>query len=270
MGCERYSFSVDGRGGVKVLFRRIALLLGSLHLTLMAALGIWLWSNPRSFGISDASCAVDFAHLAIVGARVPFGSNPLRVISLAIYSLFLLPGFNLLLPMAAFLGLYLWHHARRAKMVPLAAAATPTTSLPIRARIARVYRTAMGSPVFPIGVGLALLFAINVVFIADIELTLRRNKDLQSEENEETQWGFGQILAMLLVFMPLRDIIDMILARRLRRQEEQIRRHELTASWKGAILTKDVDAILRLLKEGADPNVPTEGKDHSIKYTPIY
>jgi hypothetical protein len=103
---------VDGTGGVKALFKRIALLLGSLHLTLMASLGIRLWHNPRSFGISDANCAVDVAHLAIVGAHVPFGSTHLRAISLAMYGLFLLPGLNLLLPMAAFLGLYLWHQGR--------------------------------------------------------------------------------------------------------------------------------------------------------------
>ncbi|KAJ3501163.1 hypothetical protein NMY22_g19020 [Coprinellus aureogranulatus] len=60
----------EGQGGAKVLFRRIALLLGSLHLTLMAALGIWLWSAPQTFGTSsDSACAIQFAQLAILGGQ---------------------------------------------------------------------------------------------------------------------------------------------------------------------------------------------------------
>ncbi|TEB29278.1 ankyrin [Coprinellus micaceus] len=245
----------DGKGGVKVLFRRIALFLGSLHLTLMAGLGIWLWSSPRSFGIADASCAVDSAHLAIVGARVPFGSNALRVVSLAVYSLFILPGFNLLLPMSAFLGLYLWHHARWVKVQSGTSASAAVG--PIRARIARLYRTAVASPVFAVFVGLGFLLVVNIVFVADIELTLRRNQGIQ--ETEEKQWGFGQILAMLLVFLPLRDVVEMILARRLHRQEEQIRKHVQAAAWTKAVLRKDVSSILQLVDEGADPNVSVEG-----------
>jgi hypothetical protein len=65
---------------------------------------------------------------------------------------------------------------------------------------------------------------------------------------------------MLLVFLPLRDVVEMILARRLRRQEEQIRRHELTAAWISAIGAKDATALMELVKRGADPNVTTEGE----------
>jgi hypothetical protein len=129
----------------------------------------------------------------------------------------------------------------------------------IHSLIAKAYRTSINSPAFPIFVGLGLLFTINVVFIADIELTLRLNKRLQGDEEEETRWGFGQILAMLLVFLPLRDVTEMILARRLRRQEQQIKRHEQTAAWGRAILRRDLKEILRLVKEGADPNVSMEG-----------
>jgi hypothetical protein len=51
-------------------------------------------------------------------------------------------------------------------------------------------------------VGLVLLVAINVLFIVDIELTLRRNKGGQNGDNT---WGFGQVLALLLLVIPLRD-----------------------------------------------------------------
>jgi hypothetical protein len=52
-------------------------------------------------------------------------------------------------------------------------------------------------------VGLVSLVAINILFIADIELTLRRNKGDQT--GDEATWGFGQVLALLLLIIPLRD-----------------------------------------------------------------
>ncbi|KAJ3535702.1 hypothetical protein NMY22_g6368 [Coprinellus aureogranulatus] len=247
------------KGGAKVLFRRIALLLGSLHLTLMAALGIWLWSKPATFGVSDSACAVEYGQLAVLGARVPFGSNALRIVSLVLYSLFLLPGLNLLLPMTAFLCLYFWHNRRHDKMtMPVDDASEAASSR--YAKIVRamrgLYSRCMRAQAFPVCVGLGFLFAINVVFIADIEFTLHRNIGLQ--DKEEAQWGFGQILALLLVLLPMRDLVETILARRLRRQELQIKQHELSAAWAGAILRRDLDRIVQLVKEGADPNVKTE------------
>ncbi|KAF6743829.1 hypothetical protein DFP72DRAFT_1019910, partial [Ephemerocybe angulata] len=40
----------DVRAGAKLLVKRFVLLLGSLHLSLMACLGLWLWSNIWTFG----------------------------------------------------------------------------------------------------------------------------------------------------------------------------------------------------------------------------
>jgi hypothetical protein len=51
-------------------------------------------------------------------------------------------------------------------------------------------------------IGLILLVAINILFIVDIELTLRHNK---GDQNGDDQWGFGQVLALLLLIIPLRD-----------------------------------------------------------------
>jgi hypothetical protein len=52
-------------------------------------------------------------------------------------------------------------------------------------------------------VGLMCLCIINILFIADIELTLRRNKGDQAAGDNE--WGFGQVLSLLLLVVPLRD-----------------------------------------------------------------
>ncbi|KAJ3518231.1 hypothetical protein NMY22_g13785 [Coprinellus aureogranulatus] len=242
------------RAATKIIFRRIALFLGSLHLTVMGALGLWLWSSPSTFGNSDpnSSCASEFANLAILGARVPFASNPLRIFSLVIYSLFVLPGFNLLLPMAAFLSVFVWHNSRRSREATLPI----STSGPLprffgrhrMRRLRAIYIRCMQSSILPVCIGLAFLFTVNVILIVDIELTLRRNRSLQA--TGEGEWGFGQVLAVLLLFMPLRDLLEMVLARRQRRQEMQIREHE----WREALHLGDVDKIVSLVRTGVDPN----------------
>jgi hypothetical protein len=52
-------------------------------------------------------------------------------------------------------------------------------------------------------VGLFSLFLVNILFIVDTELTLQRNEAYQG--SGESEWGFGQILALLLLAVPLRD-----------------------------------------------------------------
>ncbi|KIK61321.1 hypothetical protein GYMLUDRAFT_58868 [Collybiopsis luxurians FD-317 M1] len=49
---------------------------------------------------------------------------------------------------------------------------------------------------------IALIF-VNVQFIADIEQTLIRNEGNGS--TEEDKWGFGQVLPLILLILPLRD-----------------------------------------------------------------
>lgn len=102
-------------GGAKILVKRYVLVLGSLHLTLMAALGLWLWLDLQVFGLGNQqrddfrsanTYAVKIATVAIMGQAVPLGSPVLRLFSLAIYSLFLMPGINLIAPMILFLAVY--------------------------------------------------------------------------------------------------------------------------------------------------------------------
>jgi hypothetical protein len=44
---------------------------------------------------------------------------------------------------------------------------------------------------------------INILFIVDIELTLQHNKGNQTDG--DNKWGFGQVLALLLLVVPMRD-----------------------------------------------------------------
>jgi hypothetical protein len=81
------------------------LTLGSIHLSLMATVGIWLWSDPSKFGHPlDPSCD---PMLTVIGVPARFLSKPLRITSLAMYSLVLIPGLNLIPPFAFFLTLHI-------------------------------------------------------------------------------------------------------------------------------------------------------------------
>ena len=236
------------------LFRRVALVLGSLHLTLMSALGLWLWSDPRGFGTADSGCAIDHAHLAIAGARVPFGSHALRVFSLFIYGLFLIPGFNLLLPVTMFLGIYLLHdrfypEAQQAEPSKPQSQSNTSTAIYVWSVVKRI--SSPSSPVFPAFLGLCFLLAVNVIFVVDIELTLRNNKGIQ--QPGEAEWGFGQVLAVLLLFLPLRDLVEMIFRRR------QELTTQVDTEMKRAINEKDFQGISRWAIAGANPGIKGDG-----------
>ncbi|KAJ3528413.1 hypothetical protein NMY22_g9424 [Coprinellus aureogranulatus] len=266
---EKREIDFKARKVARVLFQRVSLVMGSLHLTAMAVLGTWLWSDLRGFGGSEgASCATESAFVAILGHSVPFGSNALRIMSLVIYALFLLPGINLLLPVVLFLSVYFWHHARRAKVREEAdqdaqhgdtshRAATSRLQV-LGRRLKSIYRRAMRSRVLPVYIGLTLLFAVNIVFLVDIELTLRRNEHLQDGQSEGA-WGFGQILAMLMLSIPLRDLMETILARRSRRHEMALSKERLNLTFAEALHDRDCRKIVELVVQGADPNYKPSG-----------
>ncbi|KAJ7156337.1 hypothetical protein C8R46DRAFT_1004749, partial [Mycena filopes] len=58
-----------------LFWQSLVLLIGSLHLSLMAAVGLWLWSDPTEFGAPIDACVPT---LTIIGHSVPFSSKPLR------------------------------------------------------------------------------------------------------------------------------------------------------------------------------------------------
>ncbi|KAF6763578.1 hypothetical protein DFP72DRAFT_478817 [Ephemerocybe angulata] len=246
------------RTGAKLLVKRFVLLLGSLHLSLMASLGLWLWSNIRTFGEGQDTandCAAKHALLAILGRHVPFASEALRIVSLAIYAIFLVPGVNLLLPIVVFLGFY---HLHQVVPIPKVAGSERTPDSYIRRSrfwfwIRRASNTIVQRwAILPPCIGLLFLLAINLVFIIDIELALKQNAGLQSKD--ESEWGFGQILAMLLLFMPLRDLAETVLARRMKQRQK-----DLDMGLIGAINSKDRSMVLTWIARGANPKAKLEG-----------
>ncbi|KAJ7073215.1 hypothetical protein C8F01DRAFT_270528 [Mycena amicta] len=163
-----------------------ATLIGSLHLSLMGALGVWLWSDPAHFSIS-ATCPKG-ATATILGDTLPFDSPGLRLVSLVIFGAVLTPVVNLLLPMGLIMVPYFVCMSR------------PWVDQRSRERAGAVC----------VGLGLAILFAINVVFLVDTEVSISRNELRQA--GQDNIWTLGQTLALLLLLLPIKALAQYIFA----------------------------------------------------------
>jgi hypothetical protein len=178
------------------IFSKIVLSLGSIHLTLMAIIGIWFWSSPALFEAQQPDPinlgVLECTSMSLLGNAINISSSPLRVASLVIYGFFAVPGLNLLVPAALFLALHiLYHHFR-----PRDDETKPS--------------------VVPVYIGLMFLLVVNIVFIADIETTISNHIVF-----DQSQWTFGQTLAMLLLVLPLRDVAMFIVDARTEKHREQ-------------------------------------------------
>jgi hypothetical protein len=152
------------------------LTLGSFHLSLMAAVGMWLWSNPSNFG-QRIPCSPT---IEVVTTPAQLSSRPLEVASLIFYSLFLIPVLNLCLPFLFFLALHIFYNWFRNLWEK---AKNPHLQDP-EAALGVDYDHGKTSDSQPhtafLVVGLLCLLAINIIFILDIELTLRLNQANQT------------------------------------------------------------------------------------------
>ncbi|KAF7338984.1 Multiple ankyrin repeats single kh domain [Mycena venus] len=264
---------------ITLIFRKIVLLLGSLHLSIMATLGIWLWSDPHSFGNAQSCISVS---TVILGNSLPLGSSALRAWSIAIYSMFLAPGLNLLIPMALFLSIFVlyqkWYDSRHSdsgNVQPTAFSLKPNRAYPTL-NLRQLHcafgecRSFLPMRILPILVGLVILFAINLIFLIDIELTIQQNRAHQVIG--ESDWTFGQILAMLLLFLPLRDLVETLLARRETQRKEELaylhKKHidEHTGSLRNAIREgAEMQTLWELVQKGA--NIDAEVEDCKFSTT---
>ncbi|KAF5356224.1 hypothetical protein D9756_004323 [Leucocoprinus leucothites] len=168
---------------------------GSLHLTLMAAVGIWLWSRPANFG-EKPTCSMA---ALVFGPSVHLSSTSYRAISLLAYSLILLPGFNLMIPAGFFFLLY---HATHS----LIHSFNKSTSNPIK------------TITLSISLGLISLLMTDIFFLVLTETVIKANTALS--EPGDSDWTFGQILALLLLVVPLRELVETLLERSSRRLGE--------------------------------------------------
>jgi hypothetical protein len=251
----------------------------------MAAIGLWLWLDPEKFG-APISCDPT---LTIIGGATSFSSRPLQVFSLVMYGLLLIPGINLLPPIFFFLALniaYNWlrdrwlrgNMDRKKPLIPMDTESETGNSSGITTALHRpmaTRRTAPpqgdtpGPPSPPpatkkslpaepvrtaslIG-GLVLLVVINIIFVVDIELTLSRNKPFQFDNGDDV-WGFGQVLALLLLVLPLRDAWNAF--RDIQTARNGVQKRFLQALRDEVAATPVVERLGALMIDGADPRRP--------------
>ncbi|KAF5366877.1 hypothetical protein D9757_011933 [Collybiopsis confluens] len=216
------------RAFILSLFHLIAdaavLSIGSVHLSLMSAVGIWLWHDPSKFSPGSLPPGCDSTlSLTIFGSAVPFVSLALRIFSLIIYGLFLIPGLNLIPPFVFFLSIHIsynwsrrthkrfwswWQKAYNNITGAFYRANHPITEEMTKPRTTdsntnSSFQHPATTSAYPgaLNIGLAALVVVNMLFIIDIEKTLQK----VGTESGEDEWGFGQVLALLLLVLPLRD-----------------------------------------------------------------
>lgn len=219
----------------------LVLILGSIHLSLMSALGIWLWRSPLDFGSSSARCQVS---LVVLGQSVPFDSPGLRRWSLILYWIFAIPGLNLVLPFIFFLIPHIienqvrkWRSERRVRYNKLGFSE-------ISVQFRKEGHTATLK-----WLGLGSLLCINLIFLVDTEATISRNR-ASHNGGEERQMGYGQVLSLVLLLVPLRDVF-ISLAFSKRSDSKKATKCLRQALVDGAL---DTEQVNRWLAEDADYN----------------
>jgi hypothetical protein len=200
------------------VFEKIVLSLGSVHLTVMAAFGLWVWSSPYMFEKSqlhlldsiDDLLPFECTYTSVLSKKIPMTSQGLRLSSMVMYGIFLIPGLNLLVPALVFLALFVLYNQ--------------SWNLPCM-KNRRMKLDQSNPSTVPIFVGLLLLLGINIIFLVDIETTIH---ELVNQRADESQWSFGQTLALLLLSLPIRDLFEFLLeVRALQRREKYTRDYML-------------------------------------------
>ncbi|KAG6898799.1 hypothetical protein C0993_004116 [Termitomyces sp. T159_Od127] len=167
------------------------IIIGSSHLTFMAAIGIWFWSHPSSFGSSDP-CFLLEVTIFVLGIEIPLGSEALRIWSILVYSVLLIPLLNLIAPILFF-----------------------ATFLVFKGKSQKHFIES-----HQVMMGLGVLGLIEAILLIDTEVTLAKNRHLV--ESGENDWTFGQTLAILVLLVPSRDLLQSIFDHGAQKQRRRL------------------------------------------------
>lgn len=226
------------------------LLLGTLHLSLMAGVGIWLWSDSSTFNPQQELCLVP-PSFVLLGHAVPITSSGLRGFSIFMYSLVLAPLANVVFPMALAILFYIRFNQRYQtspptnmffqKFVSLCSLQSPFGNAELK-----------NYQIFPISICLFLLAAMNVLFVVDTEVTLHQNLRLQVAGESESDWTFGQTLAILLLLIPLRDVLESFIKRHEGKVQGRIdKAYQATSGLQEALQGVSLVKVQQLVENGA-------------------
>ena len=159
--------------------------LGLAHLSLMAGFGIWLWQNIDTFG--DRPQCTPYIFTVIFGQNVSAMNTSLRAGSLALYWITAIPIVNLL--------------AISLVVVVVVLFVLGLTALINRQALFHVgllisWNLLQGRIFY-----LQFVLLLDVLFAVDTELMIHRSRPLV--QPGESQWTFGQTLAVIVTIIPL-------------------------------------------------------------------
>lgn len=179
-------------------FPVIPLILGSLHLSFLAGFGLWFWATVDTFGAA-AQCAprLSISHL-ILGRSIAVTSRALRIISLTIYAAIAFPGLNVVV-LGGMMMACAFFLALMPGLVIKCTLSIMSRILPQPLEAPSLWRSMVGH------FSLYLLLSVNIVMVADTEAMVTLTKPFVKPG--ESEWTFGQTLALLLLMLPLLEFI---------------------------------------------------------------
>jgi hypothetical protein len=182
--------------------KKVIYLAFSLNITLLGAFGLRFWTDVSKFG-GMPECIPNI-RVATFGISTPASNARLRIASLVIYAITLVPILNL-----ALLILFITVAAELLLVCVLsfgllvACAAISTgfvrDNRPTRKRMKYLSHLA---------IVIAAPLLLDSLFIADTERTIHLNQ--REIGNAENQWTFGQTLAMALIALPLSEVVKQL------------------------------------------------------------
>lgn len=200
--------------GAKIKPILVVCVLASAHLCVMAGLGIWVWKGTDTFG--DQPGCTPFTFITLFFHDVPVNHRNLRHTSIIIYSIAAVPGFNIYVFICLVLG----------GLAVLLVSLVPALLLVILAiiflilllrfcglkeQISKSVNRNSRQTHEEIAVKTLQFMAIPMViallqtyFVVCTELMIKRSKKIVAAG--ESQWTFGQTLAVLLTIMPLIEV----------------------------------------------------------------
>ncbi|KAF9479842.1 hypothetical protein BDN70DRAFT_878382 [Pholiota conissans] len=172
--------------------------LASAHLILFSAVGVWLWVTIDRFG--DCEHVTKLTKLVIVGIPIPVTSQALRIVSIVIYAICLLPFINIVV----FGGLELVVVVGCQRLVAYFRNSSKSGSPDPE----KLQETSSRTPGYSLPLFVALTFVLQTFFIVSTELTIHNNRHLlsQNSDSQESDWTFGQTLAIALTILPLLQV----------------------------------------------------------------
>jgi hypothetical protein len=158
---------------------KFAFCMAIVHLAVMGIFGIWLWAKIDVFGSHPKCTPATF--LTIFGHDIAVTNGRLRRGSIAIYSMAVIPFWNVVI-------------------IPFAA----TLVLVFLTLVFVFLHLPDDWSRFTLLGGVIFMVLLEVVFVVDMELMISRSSTMVKEG--ESQWTFGQTLAILMIALPLIEV----------------------------------------------------------------